>query len=498
MKTLSACLIIKNEELVIERCLKSIIPICDEIIVVDTGSNDKTIEIVNNLIKDNKNIKLFHFEWIDDFSAARNFSFKKATSDYLMWVDADEVFTDTLNKTILKLKDANFNNYDVIASSIQFYYSEDNYSFVFRERIISRNNNPYWRFRVHEELIRNSVKIDTTEYIIPLKDGYVFHEKKKESNFNYYFQIYCDSLNKGKLEFEHHNLYYLTWMCSYYDNIMAKLHAYYVFMNLPYIEYEIDYREWFKTNVLNKQEYETLKSLSFLKTSFCDKNNDFYSSILLDLNHHFILTFNEIKKLYEEKEYFAAYYIINFIINNKIFFDDYEKYEENIYEYLNIILWNCNLIKDFVRFSQNFIEKYPKNKIAIQNSNFSELIKDKIDKTVLIINAENKEWILPHILYITKNYFKERIVISSKNIKHIVDKDVIVFKDKDNLLSNIQLNSNDFYLCLNENSKLDINIFNTLMKKYYLCLDNNFDNNIKNSIFTNDKNIITDFIQNDK
>ena len=201
---------------------------------------------------------------------------------------------------------------------------------------------------------------------------------------------------------------------------------------------------------------------------------------------------------YEEKEYFAAYYIINFIINNKIFFDDYEKYEENIYEYLNIILWNCNLIKDFVRFSQNFIEKYPKNKIAIQNSNFSELIKDKIDKTVLIINAENKEWILPHILYITKNYFKERIVISSKNIKHIVDKDVIVFKDKDNLLSNIQLNSNDFYLCLNENSKLDINIFNTLMKKYYLCLDNNFDNNIKNSIFTNDKNIITDFIQNDK
>ena len=497
MKTLSACLIIKNEELVIERCLKSIIPICDEIIVVDTGSNDKTIEIVNNLMKDNKKIKLFHFEWIDDFSVARNFSFEKATSDYLMWVDADEMFTDKLNETILKLKDENFNNYDVIASSVQFYYSENDYSFVFRERILSRNNCPYWRFRVHEELIRNSVKINTIEYIIPIKDGYVFHEKKKESNFNYYFQIYCDSLNKGKLEFEHHNLYYLTWMCSYYDTIMAKLHAYYVFMNLPYIEYEIDYREWFRTNVLNKQEYETLKSLSLLNTYFYCGKNDLYSTVTIknNVNLHFKFIFNEMNKLYEEKEYFSAYYIINFIISNKIYFDEYEKYEEKLFEYLNIILWNCNLINDFVSFSQKFVEKYPKNKTAIQNSHFSNSIRDKINKTVLIINAENKEWILPHILYITKNYFKQRIVISSKKIDHIVDKDVYVIKDKNNLIIDILLDKDTFYLCVDENSKLDLNIFNTYMKIYYLG-NNNFENNIKNVIFTNDKNIVTNFIQN--
>lgn len=500
MKTLSACLIIKNEELVIERCLKSIIPICDEIIVVDTGSSDKTIDIVNKLSSNDEKIKLYHFKWIDDFSAARNFSFQKATSDYVMWVDADEMFTDELNNTILKLKNNDFKNYDVIATSIQFYYSENNYSFVFRERIILKKNNPYWKFRVHEELIRNSVKANTNEYIIPLKNGYVFHEKKKESNFNYYFQIYCDSINKNKIDFEHHNLYYLTWMCSYYDNIMAKLFTYDVFMNLPNIDYEIDYREWFKKNVLNYREYEVLKSLSFLNTAFYNtKTCDPYAPIILSkyFNLNFILLFREIDDLYQKREYFAAYYIINFIIKNSAFFYEYNEYEEKIFEYLNIILWECNLIDDFVAFSQDFIEKYPKNKIAMQNSNFSDLIKDKIDKTVLIINAENKEWILPHMLYITKNYFKKRIIISSKNIKHIVDKDVIIFKDKDNLLSNIQLNGNEFYLCLNENSKLDINIFNTLMKKYYLYLDNNFDNIIKNSIFTNDKNIITDFIQND-
>lgn len=83
---ISVCLIVKNEEDVIERCLESVKGFADELIVVDTGSSDKTKEIVRKFTD-----KLYDFEWIDDFSAARNFAFSKAAEDYLFWLDADDI-----------------------------------------------------------------------------------------------------------------------------------------------------------------------------------------------------------------------------------------------------------------------------------------------------------------------------------------------------------------------------------------------------------------------
>ena len=87
MTTLSLCMIVKNEEEVIERCLNSIEGMCDEIIIVDTGSTDKTIELISKY----KKVKLFHFKWIEDFSAARNFSFSHASQDLILWLDADDI-----------------------------------------------------------------------------------------------------------------------------------------------------------------------------------------------------------------------------------------------------------------------------------------------------------------------------------------------------------------------------------------------------------------------
>lgn len=65
---LSLCLIVKNEEKYLERCLKSLRNYVDEIIITDTGSADTTVEIAKKYTD-----KVYHFEWIDDFSAARNF-----------------------------------------------------------------------------------------------------------------------------------------------------------------------------------------------------------------------------------------------------------------------------------------------------------------------------------------------------------------------------------------------------------------------------------------
>ena len=86
MATLSLCMIVRNEEEVLGRCLESVKDLADEVIIVDTGSDDRTKEIAARFTD-----RIFDFEWRDDFSAARNFAFSKGTKDFLMWLDADDV-----------------------------------------------------------------------------------------------------------------------------------------------------------------------------------------------------------------------------------------------------------------------------------------------------------------------------------------------------------------------------------------------------------------------
>jgi glycosyltransferase involved in cell wall biosynthesis len=82
---ISLCMIVKNEERVLGDCLKSIRAYVDEIILVDTGSTDRTVEIAKEA-----GAKVFFFEWCDDFSAARNVSLSHATGDWILWMDADD------------------------------------------------------------------------------------------------------------------------------------------------------------------------------------------------------------------------------------------------------------------------------------------------------------------------------------------------------------------------------------------------------------------------
>lgn len=84
---LSACMMVKDEEANLSRCLQSIQPFIDELIIVDTGSSDRTVEIAESF-----GASVSHHPWTDDFSLHRNQSIKHATGNWILIIDADEEF----------------------------------------------------------------------------------------------------------------------------------------------------------------------------------------------------------------------------------------------------------------------------------------------------------------------------------------------------------------------------------------------------------------------
>jgi GT2 family glycosyltransferase/Flp pilus assembly protein TadD len=94
-ETLSLCMIVKNEERNLVRCLSSVKSAVDEIIVVDTGSTDRTKELAAAF-----GAKVFDFDWDEDFSSARNFSLSRATGDWILVIDADETVSSRDHETI--------------------------------------------------------------------------------------------------------------------------------------------------------------------------------------------------------------------------------------------------------------------------------------------------------------------------------------------------------------------------------------------------------------
>lgn len=96
--TLSLCMIVKNEEAFLESCLESVRELVHQIVILDTGSTDKTTEIARRFGAD-----IYSFNWCDDFSAARNASIQHATGDWILWLDADERLMPASKKKLQEL-----------------------------------------------------------------------------------------------------------------------------------------------------------------------------------------------------------------------------------------------------------------------------------------------------------------------------------------------------------------------------------------------------------
>ena len=142
-------MIVKNEESTLARCLDSVADLVDEIIIADTGSTDRTAEIARRYTP-----HVFSFAWCDDFSAARNFSFGKATQEFCMWLDADDVMEGEDRTRFRALKDSLSEKTDVVMMRYHTAFASDGKpAFTYyRERLLRRAAGFRWKGAVHEAI----------------------------------------------------------------------------------------------------------------------------------------------------------------------------------------------------------------------------------------------------------------------------------------------------------------------------------------------------------
>ncbi len=217
MVTISLCMIVKNEEKVIRRCLSCAKSFVDEIIVVDTGSTDHTKEIAREM-----GAQVFYFEWIDDFAAARNFSFSKATMDYILWLDADDIIDQENQQKLKELKYRLDSSIDVIMMHYEMNHMKDESPIIFdRERIVKREKNFQWNGRIHETL--------SIEGKIIYQDITIQHQKMTVNDPNRNLSIF-KKMEKENVVFSPREIYYYARELQYHGLIEEAIQKYETFL----------------------------------------------------------------------------------------------------------------------------------------------------------------------------------------------------------------------------------------------------------------------------
>ncbi len=197
MITISLCMIVKNEEEVLARCLDSVGRAADEIVIADTGSTDRTKEIARRYTD-----QVYDFSWIDDFSAARNFAFSKAKSDYILWLDADDVLPEKTREGLILLKEKLPPQTDMVMLPYHTAFDGAGRPVLtyYRERLMRRAYGYRWEGEVHE-VIPPAGNVIT----LPLP---VEHRKQKPAESGRNLRIFEKLLKQGKSLSPRQQFYY--------------------------------------------------------------------------------------------------------------------------------------------------------------------------------------------------------------------------------------------------------------------------------------------------
>lgn len=197
MITISLCMIVRNEEAVLARCLSSVSGIADEIIIVDTGSSDRTMEIAKSF-----GAKVYEKPWTDNFAEARNASFEMATMAYILWLDADDVIDQENRGAFLLLKYTLDDTVDAVMMRYHVAFDtngQPTYTF-YRERLLRRAYGFRWQGRVHEAIVTDG-KVIRSQIAIR-------HEKKGPGTPGRNLRIYEKMIAEGDTLEPRHRYYY--------------------------------------------------------------------------------------------------------------------------------------------------------------------------------------------------------------------------------------------------------------------------------------------------
>ena len=202
---ISACLIVKNEEKVLEMTLPTLKEGVDEIILVDTGSSDRTVEIAEKY-----GAKVYHFAWIDDFSAARNESLKYAGGDWVIWVDADEFIRSEDLSALRKTLEASQEEAYLLPISECPLGTTEGSSFYFRVKAFKNGCGIHFEREFNEQVYRADGRLLETKAFLPSVKIYHWGRNlsketmqgKKERNF----RILEEVLQKNPQDAHYHFL----------------------------------------------------------------------------------------------------------------------------------------------------------------------------------------------------------------------------------------------------------------------------------------------------
>lgn len=186
MITISLCMIVKNEEDVLARCLDSVCGLVEEIVIVDTGSTDGTRRIAASYTD-----RVFEFPWVDDFAAARNESFSKATQDYILWLDADDMLLPQDRERLLQLKHTLDPGVDMVMMKYHVAFdSQGQPTLTYeRERLVRNRCGYRWVGAIHEVIPPSG--------IIQHADIAVCHRKLHATDPDRNLRIFEQQMAKG-------------------------------------------------------------------------------------------------------------------------------------------------------------------------------------------------------------------------------------------------------------------------------------------------------------
>ncbi|MDO4803138.1 MAG: glycosyltransferase [Prevotellaceae bacterium] len=185
---LSVCLIVKNEERVLARCLECASQFADELIVVDTGSTDHSMEIAAKYTP-----KVFFHPWQGSFAEARNYAYSLTTCEYMMWLDADDVIDEENIGKFLKLKQKISGDIDVVFTIYRNYNEDGIGDYILRDRIIRRSLDPKWVGAVHE-----AIPLSPLWKCVYASDITIVHKKEYVNDVNRNMGIFNKMVKEGK------------------------------------------------------------------------------------------------------------------------------------------------------------------------------------------------------------------------------------------------------------------------------------------------------------